>query len=96
LTYSSHINDLDQQLVSKLVPDNLGALLRELPSLPSRQAILLGWATPVPVLVEINDLPESQRPKSSDPKFWEVWTGKEAREIDWAKIVQEWTQLPSA
>jgi len=36
------VNDRDQELVAKLVPDNLAGLLRELPSLPSRQAILLG------------------------------------------------------
>lgn len=39
------VNDSDQNLVSRLVPDNVGGLLRELPSLASRQAILLGWAT---------------------------------------------------
>jgi len=36
-------NDRDQELVHKLVPDNLRGLLRDLPSLPSRNAILLGW-----------------------------------------------------
>ena len=35
-------NDRDQELVHKLVPDNLHGLLRDLPSLPSRHAILLG------------------------------------------------------
>ncbi len=85
------VNDRDQELVGKLVPDNLGGLLKELPCLPSRQAILLGWATSVPVLVEITELPEEYRPKSADPKFWEVWTGREKRPIDWNKIVQEWT-----
>ena len=37
-------NDRDQELIHRLVPDNLRGLLRELPSLPSQQAILLGWA----------------------------------------------------
>ncbi len=46
------VNDADQNLVARLVPDNVGGLLRELPSLPSRQAVLLGWAAPIPVLVE--------------------------------------------
>jgi len=87
------VNDQDQQLVSKLVPDNLGGLLRELPSLPLRQAILLGGATPMPVLVEINELSASQCPKSSDPKFWEVWTGTERRPIDWTHIASEWTGI---
>ena len=85
------VNDRDQELVGKLVPDNLGGLLKELPSLPSRQAILLGWAATVPTLVEIMELPENQRPRSSDPKFWDVWTGKEQRSINWNEIVDDWT-----
>lgn len=84
------VNDHDQQLVSRLVPDNLGGLLRDLPSLPSRQAILLGWAAPIPVLVEIRELPYDHRPRSEDPKFWAVWAGKEARAIDWAAIEADW------
>ncbi|MDL1961076.1 MAG: DUF87 domain-containing protein [Deltaproteobacteria bacterium] len=85
------VNDRDQELVSKLVPDNLGGLLKELPSLPSRQAILLGWAATVPTLVEITELPEDHRPRSSDPKFWDVWTGEEDRPINWREIVENWT-----
>ena len=89
------VNDRDQELVGKLVPDNLGGLLKELPSLPSRQAILLGWATPIPTLVEINELPEEQRPKSEDPEFWKVWTGEEPRTIDWESIVADWKGQPA-
>ncbi len=84
------VNDLDQELVKKLVPDGLGTLLRDLPSLPSRRAIMLGWAAPAPVLVEIRELPEDQRPHSPDPAFWDVWTGKEERRIDWKKIAMDW------
>ncbi len=87
------VNDRDQELVGKLVPDNLGGLLKELPSLPSRQAILLGWAATVPTLVEITELPREQRPRSSDPKFWDVWTGKEDRPINWREIVDDWTGI---
>lgn len=84
------VNDKDQELVKKLVPDNLGGLLKELPSLPTRQAILLGWASPVPTLVEIKELPEKQRPHSADPEFWDVWTGKKERKIDWTTIAKDW------
>jgi DNA helicase HerA-like ATPase len=87
------VNDRDQQLVARLVPDNLGELLRDLPNLPSRQAILLGWATPVPVLVEINELPLEHRPRSSDPRFWAVWTGAD-RPIDWRAIAADWSATP--
>ena len=89
------VNDRDQELVKKLVPDNLEGLLKELPSLPTRQAILLGWATTVPTLVEITELPDNQRPRSSDPKFWDVWTGREDRPINWCEIVDDWTGTQS-
>ena len=72
--------------MKRLVPDGLGPLLRELPSLPTRRAILLGWAAPAPILVEIQDLPKTSQPESPDPAFWDVWTGKSARRIDWATI----------
>ena len=84
------VNDRDQKLVTRLVPDNLAGLLSELPSLPTRRAILLGWVVPVPVLVEINELPRNHCPTSQDPSFWEVWTGEEERPIDWDEIADDW------
>jgi DNA helicase HerA-like ATPase len=93
-------NDRDQELVRRLVPDNLRGLLRELPSLPSQYAILLGWASELPVMVKMEDLPEAHRPHSSDPDFWDVWTGKDqdgkavSRPIDWKSVADDW-QSPS-
>lgn len=84
------VNDRDQELVKRLVPDNIGGLLNELPILPTRKAILLGWATPIPILVEINNLEEKYRPKSEDPDFWDVWTRKKVREVDWKALADEW------
>ncbi len=84
------VNDADQNLVARLVPDNLAGLLRELPSLPSRQAVLLGWATPIPVLVEVEELTYEQRPRSADPDFWDVWTLTKERAVDWSAIAREW------
>lgn len=86
------VNDRDQEFVKKLVPEVLGGLLGELPNLPTRQAILLGWATSIPVLVEMRELHEHQKPHSSDPGFWDVWTGKSTREINWEAISDEWTR----
>ena len=82
--------DSDQDLVKRLVPDSLGMLLRELPSLPTRRAILLGWAAPAPTLVEIREIPEDHRPHSPDPAFWDVWIGKEERPIKWEPIARKW------
>lgn len=84
------VNDRDQDLVRCLVPDALGDLLRKLPSLPSRRAILLGWGAPAPVLVEIRELPEDQRPHSPDPDFWSVWTGERPCQVDWKAIADSW------
>lgn len=89
-------NDRDQELVERLVPDNLRGLLRELPSLPSQNAILLGWASELPVLVKMNDLPKEQQPRSDDPDFWNVWTGRDAtgaavkRGADWKPVAKDW------
>ena len=95
-------NDRDQELVHKLVPDNLRGLLRDLPSLPSRHAILLGWASELPVLVQMNALPEEHRPKSDDPDFWSVWSGEglntneqgepQERTVNWQTVADDWQQ----
>lgn len=91
-------NDQDQELVKRLLPDNLRGLLRDLPSLPARHAILLGWASELPVLVQMNTLTEHHRPKSDDPDFWAVWSGKNRdgavdRKVDWKVLADDWQQI---
>ncbi|MNP66994.1 hypothetical protein D3C76_1627710 [compost metagenome] len=84
------VNDRDQELVKRLVPDNLGEMLNELPVLPTGKALLIGAASSIPILVEMIQLKEEERPRSSDPDFWDVWTGNEERRIDWKTIAREW------
>lgn len=84
------VNDLDQNLVRKLVPDNLSGMLEDLPSLPTRHALLLGWAAVLPTLFEVRELSEDERPMSADPDFWDVWTGVEDRKADWPRVVTDW------
>lgn len=84
------VNDIDQALVKRLVPDSLGELLDELPSLPSRRAILLGWASPMPTLVQIAELADPHRPQSRDPHFWDVWRAAEPRKGTWGPVIDEW------
>jgi hypothetical protein len=85
--------------VHKLVPDNLHGLLRDLPTLPTRHAVLLGWASALPVLVQMKSLPESHRPKSEDPDFWAVWSGKDndgnlvERTVNWKDVADDWQQF---
>ena len=87
------VNDRDQELVKRLVPDNIGGLLQELPILPTRKAILLGWASPIPILVEMNELKPEHRPKSEDPDFWDVWIRKEDREVNWKELADDWQNM---
>lgn len=92
-------NDRDQELVNRLVPDNLKGLLRELPSLPSQYAILMGWASELPVLVKMNDLLLQHRPQSDDPDYWDVWRGKNdkgtevKREKNWKQVADDWQSI---
>lgn len=83
-------NDRDQELVQRLLPDNMRGILREIPSLPSQYAVLLGWASELPVMVKMRTLPAIQRPQSDDPDYWDVWTGAKKRKIDWNSIANEW------
>ncbi len=83
-------NDKDQELVHRLLPDNMRGILREIPSLPSQYAVLLGWASELPVMVKIRTLQKSQCPQSDDPDYWNVWTKRKERKIDWCKIANEW------
>lgn len=83
-------NDRDQELIHRLLPDNMRGILREMPSLPSQYAVLLGWASELPVMVKMRTLRDEQRPQSNDPDYWDVWTGAKEREINWNNIADEW------
>lgn len=83
-------NDRDQELIHRLLPDNMRGILREMPSLPSQYAVLLGWASELPVMVKMRTLRKEQCPQSNDPDYWDVWTGKKERDINWSKITDEW------
>lgn len=83
-------NDRDQELIHRLLPDNMRGILREMPSLPSQYAVLLGWASELPVMVKMRTLREDQRPQSNDPDYWDVWIGSKERKIDWSNIANDW------
>lgn len=85
------VNDVDQALLRRLVPDALGELLNELPSLPARVAVLLGWASQIPTLVTIDELGAAHRPQSEDPRFLGVWRSADSGP-GWATVVEQWTR----
>lgn len=87
------VSDRDQEMVRKLVPDAMSNILNELSVLPSRKAIIVGWAVSLPTIVEINEIPKEYRPKSSDPDIWEVWTTTKEREVEWESIAKKWQKI---
>lgn len=90
-------NDRDQDMVNRLVPDALTGMLRELPSLPTQHAILLGWASQLPLLVRLRDLAPEQRPDSRDPGFWDAWTSGADGAIHqptWKQVADRWQGKP--
>lgn len=92
------VNHRDQELVGKLVPDNLSGMLDELPALPSRHALLVGWAAPFPTLVQMRELSKAHRPHSADPDYWGTWTGtgEEAVNVDWTAVASDWVGIDPA
>jgi hypothetical protein len=47
-------------------------------------------------MVEVEELPQEQRPHSPDPDFWNVWTGARPSAVDWKQIVASWTSSLAA
>ena len=88
------VNDHDQALVRRLIPDSLGALTDELPALPSQTALLVGWAADVPTLVRVDDLVKKYRPRSADPDFASAWTGATSGSANWKALSAEWAKPP--
>jgi hypothetical protein len=83
------VNDHDQRLVRRLIPDSLGAMTDELPALPAQVGLLVGWATEVPALLRVDDLAQRYRPHSADPDFTLAWKG-EGSSVSWDDIANEW------
>lgn len=91
-------NDRDQDLVGRLLPDSFRGLLKELPSLPSQKAIILGWASELPLVFNVRTLENGKRPQSDDPDFWNVWNRNDddgnivERKINWLELSKDWQE----
>jgi DNA helicase HerA-like ATPase len=88
------VNARDQDMIRRLIPDGLGAMMEEIQSLPSQMALLLGAATEVPLLLRVSDLEERYRPFAPNPDFMVAW--REGREMDLASVASGWTSATTA
>ncbi|MDE2465787.1 MAG: ATP-binding protein [Alphaproteobacteria bacterium] len=64
-------NSADRAKVSAAVPDDLGGLVDQLPSLRTGECIFLGEAMPIPSRVRVRKA--QQKPVGDDPKLPDVW-----------------------
>ena len=67
-------NDQDQQFVRRALPDAVRSLVDALPALRTREALVVGEGTAVPVRVVFSELPEGSRPRSANVPFSESWS----------------------
>lgn len=66
-------NDQDQQFVRRALPDSVRSLVETLPALRTREALVVGEGTVVPVRVVFDEIPEERRPRSADVQFAVSW-----------------------
>ena len=85
-------NAEDQKFVQRTLPESISSLVDVLPSLGNQEALVVGEGTAVPVRIQFNHLPESNRPQSLNVPFSKRWSedtsGKEYVE----KVVKSWRE----
>ena len=81
-----------QRKRGKLV--SISEVIADLPSLPSRRAILLGWGVPASLLAEVQELPAGHRPHSPGPAFWDALPGTAECDLDWSTVADLWVPSP--
>ncbi len=68
-------NGSDRSKVNAAVPDDLGGLVEQLPSLRTGEGVFLGEVMPIPYRVRVRKA--RQKPVGDDPKLPEAWQIKE-------------------
>lgn len=78
-------NPDDQSYVKKLLPDNLGNLIDNLPTLQQGEAFIIGDAISIPSLVQIDEC--DPKPSSHDIPYFDKWKEK-WHEVEFEEIVK--------
>ena len=68
-------NSADRTKITAAVPDDLGGLVEQLPSLRTGEVIFLGEVMPIPSRVRVRKA--RQKPVGDDPKLPDVWQSRE-------------------
>lgn len=85
-------NEQDQRFVKSALPDSVKSLVDTLPVLRTREALIVGEGTAVPVRVFFDEIPENLRPQSSDVPFAEPWQEDKSKKDDVKNTVKRWRE----
>jgi uncharacterized protein len=77
-------NARDQEIIQATLPEASPAMFSALPFLGNMEAIAIGEGVPVPMRLQFESLPESERPRSGSASFSEQWQRTE--EVDGAQM----------
>jgi DNA helicase HerA-like ATPase len=80
-------NPNDQNYVKKLLPDTLGNIIDELPTLRAGEALLLGESVILPSIVQIEKC--DLAPSSNDIPYWKLWKD-EWKNLNFEELKSEW------
>jgi hypothetical protein len=89
-------NDIDQNVIKRLVPDNLAQIVDVLPLLDIGEALILGDAILLPTRIKLDE--PSIQPESATRNFWREWntTGTEENAvIDAVEAMRAQTRVSS-
>ena len=85
-------NEQDQNFVRKALPDSVKSLVDALPALRTREALVVGEGTAVPVRVVFDEIPEQKRPRSANVPFASAWKKEMSGDNDVKDAIQRWRE----
>ncbi len=85
-------NEQDQQFVRKALPDSVRSLVDTLPALRTREALIVGEGTAVPVRILFDEIPEARQPRSANVPFSTAWKAEGGDETAVAEAVRRWRE----
>ena len=85
-------NEQDQEFVKKALPDRVKSLVEALPALRTREALVVGEGTAVPVRMHFDEIPEGLRPRSANIPFAESWKRPIENKDPVESAIQKWRE----
>ncbi len=85
-------NEQDQRFVRMALPDSVRSLVDALSALRTREGLVVGEGTVVPVRLLFDQIPGPRRPKSADIPFAASWKSDSAGAPQIAEVVKRWRE----